>query len=218
MGAVSPEAKANARESSRNYMRRKRAAQKAGLLPPDAPLTEAQKAQRRQREKVRLSDEEKRTKRTEQHRKWRAKNRDSYNEKRRARRAQLKATNPDKLRWENRNGYAAGRRFSHGRDFFEMFNEMWAQQDGTCYLCREPLPPLPKTHVDHDHACCPKGKSCAFCRRGLACDRCNKLVGQAGDNPELLRRIADNFEPVLKRTKARLSERPAQGTLWGEAA
>ena len=93
---------------------------------------------------------------------------------------------------------------------------MGAQQ-GLCYLCGDPLVPGYDTHVDHDHSCCPKGHTCSFCRRGLACTRCNKLIGAANDSPELLRKIADNLEPVLARTRAKIATKAEQGSLWDEA-
>jgi hypothetical protein len=71
---------------------------------------------------------------------------------------------------------------------------MWEQQQGLCYLCEQPLPPGKGTVIDHDHSCCPKHKSCAKCRRGLACFQCNVAVGMAGDDPERLALIARNFE------------------------
>lgn len=79
------------------------------------------------------------------------------------------------------------------------FDAMVTAQDGRCYLCEEPLQLGVRTRVniDHDWRCCPSGKSCAFCRRGLACKRCNLLIGRVSDDPELLRRIADNLEAAL---------------------
>jgi hypothetical protein len=94
---------------------------------------------------------------------------------------------------ENREQWLASRAAArHGADFAADYETMWAEQDGCCYLCGEPL--AGKVNVDHDHSCCPPGKSCRLCRRGLACTRCNTLVGLAGDDPTLLRRIAANLE------------------------
>lgn len=68
-------------------------------------------------------------------------------------------------------------------------------QHGCCYLCGNVLTPnMEKVHVDHDHRCCPSGKSCTLCRRGLACMKCNLVAGLACDDPDLLRRIANNLE------------------------
>ena len=71
-----------------------------------------------------------------------------------------------------------------------------AAQDGRCYLCTEPFRAEEKgaVHIEHDHRCCPSGYSCERCRRGLACRRCNMLVGKVLDDPALLRLIAGNLE------------------------
>jgi hypothetical protein len=52
-----------------------------------------------------------------------------------------------------------------------------------------------------------------LCRRGLACNRCNTLIGTVADDPELLRRIAGNLELVLAATALRLAEKPEQMAL-----
>jgi hypothetical protein len=81
---------------------------------------------------------------------------------------------------------------------------MWQSQEGRCYLCRDLLDDGPNVHIDHDHAHCSPGYSCLHCRRGLACNRCNALLGLANDDPDRLRRIADNLEAVMARLAARL--------------
>lgn len=92
---------------------------------------------------------------------------------------------------------------------------LWDAQNGCCYLCGDDLGKLAsrQVHVEHDHRCCPKETSCYFCRRGLACMRCNSLIGFARDDPALLRQIADNLEAALKDTNARLAGKPEQLTL-----
>jgi hypothetical protein len=57
--------------------------------------------------------------------------------------------------------------------------------DGTCMLCREPLPEN-KIHLDHDHA---TGKP-----RGLLHATCNALLGMAGDNVVKLRQAISYLE------------------------
>jgi Recombination endonuclease VII len=86
---------------------------------------------------------------------------------------------------------------------------MWDAQDGKCYLCREDLIPG-KTHVDHDHSCCPKNQSCAACRRGLAHGNCNAAIGLAGDDPDRLRRMADNLEHARNLATERIAAKPQQ--------
>ena len=46
-------------------------------------------------------------------------------------------------------------------------------------------------------------RSCPQCRRGLAHNVCNSLIGMAGDDPKRLRRIAANLERARKQIKAR---------------
>jgi hypothetical protein len=63
-----------------------------------------------------------------------------------------------------------------------------------CWICgtTDPGANRKHLHVDHDHACCPSGKSCGKCVRGLLCNDCN--LGHFKDDPELLRRMADYIE------------------------
>lgn len=74
-----------------------------------------------------------------------------------------------------------------------------AAQGGRCYLCGAIISPEKKGAVciDHDHRCCPADHSCASCRRGLTCRRCNLLIGKVSDDPALLHLIADNLEKAL---------------------
>jgi Recombination endonuclease VII len=102
-----------------------------------------------------------------------------------------------------------GRRSAHGSGFARAFAKMWDEQGGQCYLCGDELTPA-KAEVDHDHACCPPGKSCDACRRGLACTRCNRLIGQVQDDPELLRRIAGNLESRASVVRLRIAAKPVQ--------
>lgn len=136
--------------------------------------------------------------------------------------------NPDRVRANKRRQYArqkddpefrarvraAQRKSVHGPGYEQMWQGMWDAQDGKCYLCGDPLIPGFDTHIDHDHTCCPKGRTCSFCRRGLACTRCNKLIGAVDDDFDLLHRIAANLEPVLKATRARIATKPKQDALW----
>ncbi len=115
---------------------------------------------------------------------------------------------------ENREQYLEYRRRDflrrHGPGIIAAIGTMWTEQDGRCYLCGEPLRPGRDLHIDHDHSCCPRNKSCSYCRRGLACARCNTLIGLAEDDPDLLRKIADSLAPVLKLTRDRIMARPEQ--------
>lgn len=77
------------------------------------------------------------------------------------------------------------------------------QQGGRCYLCLQPVS-AEDAYLEHDHRCCPPKRSCGKCRRGMACKRCNYLIGLAGDSPALLRAIADRLEAVVAQVTERL--------------
>lgn len=64
------------------------------------------------------------------------------------------------------------------------------QQGGQCRICLEP-PGWKALAVDHDHGCCPDGKTCGRCIRGLLCEYCNPGLGMLYDNPDLLARAAE---------------------------
>lgn len=84
-------------------------------------------------------------------------------------------------------------------------------QRGLCYLCGGPLPD--DTYflaIDHDHRCCPPKKSCVLCRRGLTCHSCNVLIGHAQDDPDRLRRIADNLAAAIAAATPRIAGKPAR--------
>lgn len=89
-------------------------------------------------------------------------------------------------------------RHQHGAEKDVLLPQMFEDQEGSCYLCGSALTleSIREVHIDHDHSCDGHSvrKTCEICRRGLACRRCNTLIGLAGDNPLLLRRIADNLE------------------------
>lgn len=106
----------------------------------------------------------------------------------------------------------------HGPDIFAEFAVMWEAQQGKCYLCGRPLDRTNprKAHVDHDHRCCPQAKSCRYCRRGIACNDCNTLIGLALDDPQHLRRIADNLEAAVADATRRLASKPSRITLFGD--
>jgi Recombination endonuclease VII len=107
-------------------------------------------------------------------------------------------------RLDNPQRHRANRlRLAHGPEIADDFVKMWDEQHGCCYLCGNPLPESGRgVNIDHDHSCCPSGKSCRRCRRGLACTRCNTLIGLVGDDPELLVQIAASLEIVALRIQA----------------
>lgn len=100
---------------------------------------------------------------------------------------------------------------------------MYAEQDGLCYLCEQPLPVSGKdVHVDHDHTCCDIGpkssQSCQYCRRGLAHQACNQIWGLARENPALLRLMADNGSRAAAEAKRRIAAKPAVQEVFGTDA
>lgn len=145
--------------------------------------------------------------------------------------AEKYAANPEPAReaarqWRERNpGYRAMRKRVLGSmsaaDLKWMYGvtpehvaDLAAAQGGACYLCGEPLDfTAPRqVHIDHDHACCRGRRSCGTCVRGLACHMCNTAVGLLGEDPERMRRVADNLEMANRRLRD-----PAPGGLNGAA-
>ncbi len=53
----------------------------------------------------------------------------------------------------------------------------WVAEVGSCEVCDSPFKSRRSAHIDHWHGCCGPSKSCAKCRRGLLCSRCNQSLG-----------------------------------------
>lgn len=97
----------------------------------------------------------------------------------------------------------------------EAWQAMWDEQNGLCYLGAHPLPEDPsKTAVDHDHTHCPPGRSCAVCRRGLACPTCNQGIGLLGDSPDQMRIAADALERAQRDVSNRRASTTQVEPLW----
>lgn len=134
---------------------------------------------------------------SESYRRWRTENREYTLERNR----QWRMENRDKL-------WVGELRRRHDGMTPGDWQAMWDAQGGRCYLCADPLDGL-RAVIEHDHDCCPQNKSCARCRRGLACGNCNSLVGFAGDDPGRLERIASNFKAAAAAARERIAE-PAE--------
>jgi hypothetical protein len=91
---------------------------------------------------------------------------------------------------------------------------IWENQDGRCYLCGGEFDPAARNGsqaravVDHVHGHCGRVKSCPACRRGLACDRCNRIIGTVGDDPDLLLQIAANLATANAAAASRIAAVP----------
>lgn len=70
----------------------------------------------------------------------------------------------------------------------ESYAALLASQDGKCAICGTSEPGgRGRWHIDHDHSCCPEGRGCVSCVRGLLCTNCNRGLGHFHDSPEKLR-------------------------------
>lgn len=81
------------------------------------------------------------------------------------------------------------RRFAQYGITEEQYHAMLEAQGGRCKCCDEEFESDGKAampHIDHDHSCCPGRRACGECVRGLLCDRCNKMLGASGDDPQIL--------------------------------
>lgn len=72
----------------------------------------------------------------------------------------------------------------------EQYEKIAADQGGCCRGCERELAELNRVCIDHDRSCCFENKSCGSCVRGLLCHNCNVTLGLAGDNVEVLERLA----------------------------
>jgi hypothetical protein len=87
-------------------------------------------------------------------------------------------------------------RSRHGLTEAELVVMMEAQ-DWKCLICTGILD-LKHYHIDHDHFkdCCGESRSCANCRRGILCSRCNTLVGRVETNMDLMPKIFEYIGAV----------------------
>jgi CO/xanthine dehydrogenase Mo-binding subunit len=73
----------------------------------------------------------------------------------------------------------------------QQYDSMLAEQDGKCFVCHVSSPGRKGSfHVDHDHG---TGKV-----RSLLCLRCNSTLGNAGDDPALLEKLAKYLREFAK--------------------
>jgi len=69
--------------------------------------------------------------------------------------------------------------FTHYSVTEEWYERTLAEQGGKCAICDSPRNRGNGTrfHIDHDHNCCPTGRGCENCVRGLLCGVCNTMLG-----------------------------------------
>ena len=83
----------------------------------------------------------------------------------------------------------------------EQYAAMLEDQDGRCAICRNVLvdgasqKDKRRAVVDHCHV---RERT-----RAILCQACNVMLGEAGDDPEVLRRGADYLEEHLQRDSSR---------------
>jgi hypothetical protein len=100
----------------------------------------------------------------------------------------------------------------------ETFAVMLAGQRYRCAICRRSFKDACDTHIDHDHACCPRGRrhTCGNCVRGILCSHCNTALGKFRDDPATLRRAARYIERDRARGNIAAPDF-GQGLLWDDS-
>ena len=98
----------------------------------------------------------------------------------------------------------------------EDYQAMWDEQHGRCCYCERPLPDdTRKVHIDHDHSCtCGPKNTCENCRRGLACDACNQVIGKADEDWDRMERIVANGRKLQAAARERINTKPVQAELF----
>lgn len=91
----------------------------------------------------------------------------------------------------------------------EWYEMRLAEQNQRCGICeREFLDFKKKPCVDHDHRCCPTGRSCGKCVRGLLCVICNfRLCENIECTPQQLTVAEKRY---LKRYKVSFTKEPME--------
>lgn len=83
---------------------------------------------------------------------------------------------------------------------YEQYMAMIESQGYVCKICKAEPEGERFWALDHDHTCCGKGRSCPKCHRGVLCQSCNKVLGFAKDNIEVLKAAIEYLEEY-KRSK-----------------
>jgi len=75
-----------------------------------------------------------------------------------------------------------------------------ADHQGGCAICGHHDPGTKGWAVDHDHECCNGENSCPQCRRGVLCNYCNRMLGDAFDRIDTLKAAITYLERHANRT------------------
>ena len=75
--------------------------------------------------------------------------------------------------------YTKGKNYTYYGVTAEWYEAKFIEQNGKCELCGLPYEFSGKKRmsIDHNHVCCPTGRGCNKCRRGLLCTKCNTRLG-----------------------------------------
>lgn len=65
----------------------------------------------------------------------------------------------------------------------EDFEQMFEEQGKVCAICGTDAHGGLNWQMDHDHNCCPVGKSCGKCNRGILCRSCNVTLTKTLELP-----------------------------------
>jgi len=114
------------------------------------------------------------------------------------RRRKWSLENPDKMREYGRVHHLAKFGLT-----LAAYDALFKKQCGLCAICHRPETSVFKGKVrslaiDHDHRCCPAGRACEKCIRGLLCYTCNSGIGYLGDDPN---RVMAAARYLTERTK-----------------
>jgi hypothetical protein len=81
------------------------------------------------------------------------------------------------------------------------YDDLLTKQNGRCAICTTTDPGDSNFHVDHDHACCPGDITCGACVRGLLCQTCNHMLGNARDSTSTLKAAVKYLNKTRRRSK-----------------
>jgi hypothetical protein len=122
------------------------------------------------------------------------KNKHIINERRRS----AYSDNPDKIRSARRKWYAENKAKVRMRNYGiddGRISQMLRDQNGSCAICSVRfVETSARVPYDIDH--CHKTRKV----RGLLCNACNKMLGLAKDNPDILKRGAEYLDEIRTRS------------------